>query len=276
MQCPKLFYYKTILKLRTPSTEATTKGTLAHYAFEHIFDHPREERTAERAIPYVREHWEELKLQEGYAPIVAMGDEQVEAMLVETERMVRGWFDIEDPKRFDPEGRERWVRGKIKNASIHGVIDRLDKVEMAGETRWIISDYKTGKVPDDRFVAKSFFAMKIYAALLYEELGILVHSLRLVFVKNGSRDDVRSLAMNMAVLEETREHVSSLWKQIEAAAKSGEFTPKRGPLCNWCDFQAMCPAFHPELSGMTVDEAVAAFDKLQGGEGLIQGTLPLI
>ena len=274
-QCPKLFFYKTILKLRTPSTTATTKGTLAHYAFEHIFDHPRGERTPEVAVPYVRVHWEELKVKESYADVAGMGDELVELMLLETEEMVKGWFNIEHPERFDPEGRERWVRGSLNSASIHGIIDRLDKFEIEGETRWYISDYKTGKTPDDRYIEKAFFAMKIYAALLYEELGVVAHELRLVYVKNGNKEDVRRVRCTLAMIEETKAQVEAIWKQIQRAAKSGEFSPKQGPLCNWCNFQDICPAFHPEIAGLPVEEIIATFEKNQGGEGLVQASFDL-
>ena len=56
-QCPKLFYYKSILGISTPPTEATIKGTLAHYAFERIFDHAPVERTPETAVSYVQPAW---------------------------------------------------------------------------------------------------------------------------------------------------------------------------------------------------------------------------
>lgn len=56
-QCPRLFYYKSILGISTPPTEATMKGTLAHYAFERIFDHPPAERDPATAVSYVRPAW---------------------------------------------------------------------------------------------------------------------------------------------------------------------------------------------------------------------------
>lgn len=59
-QCPRLFYYKTILHLRTPPTVATTRGTLTHTALERIFDYPAETRTPEVAVPYVRAAWANL------------------------------------------------------------------------------------------------------------------------------------------------------------------------------------------------------------------------
>ncbi|MFM7088741.1 MAG: RecB family exonuclease [Candidatus Paceibacterota bacterium] len=58
VQCPKRFYYETILELSAPSTIPTAKGTLAHHAFERVFDHPRSERDHDTAISYVRPAWD--------------------------------------------------------------------------------------------------------------------------------------------------------------------------------------------------------------------------
>ena len=256
-QCPRLFFYKTILKLSTPNTEATTKGTLAHYAFEHIFDHPRTERTPENAVPYVRVHWDELRGTDNYKEIVALGDAANEAMVVEAERMVRAWFDMESPTKWDPEGREQWVRGAVGPVTMHGVIDRLDKVVVDGETRWYVADYKTGAIPKDRYLAENFFAMNIYSVLLQEELDITAYELRLVYVKNGSRDDIRRQRVTPESLRRTRDKMAGIGKQLQAAAKSGDFPTKTGPLCNWCDFQSFCPAFHPELDGLDIEEVRA-------------------
>ena len=274
-QCPKRFFYSTILKLRSAATEATTKGTLAHYAFEHIFDHPRGERNATNAVPYVRVHWEELREQSSYAKLVELGDDAIEAMLLEAEQMVRNWFDIETPDNFDPEGRERWVRGLLGRAGVHGIIDRLDRIERDGEVRWYVSDYKTGKRPDDRYIAKAFFAMNVYATLLFEELGVVAHELRLLYVKNGNKEDIRRQRVTPESIERTRREVGAIYDAIVRDAKAGEFKPKTGPLCNWCDFQNMCPAFHPELAGIAIEEVVARFEQSQGGDGALQAGLPL-
>lgn len=57
MQCPRRFYYESILGLSTPQTAATAKGTIAHHAFERIFDHDKTDRTMANAIAYVRPAW---------------------------------------------------------------------------------------------------------------------------------------------------------------------------------------------------------------------------
>jgi putative RecB family exonuclease len=42
----------------------------------------------------------------------------------------------------------------------------------------------------------------------------------------------------------------ALWKAIVVACTRDDFRPHPGPLCNWCTYQAYCPAFggDPQLA----------------------------
>jgi RecB family exonuclease len=182
LQCPRLYYYKTILGIKTPPTEATLRGTLAHYAFEHVFNHPPQERTVETALTYVEPAWSMLRdplvgratVEEGspehrlrsaenrFREAIEPGSEDEERLLteaaaallvvpaerseefIETVRVaVRGWFAMENPAKFEPADRERYVRAKVGKALVHGFIDRLDIIEdKSGVNRVFVSDYK--------------------------------------------------------------------------------------------------------------------------------------
>ena len=256
VQCPKLFYYKTILKLKTPNTVATTKGTLAHYAFEHIFDIERGLRTPETAVGYVRTHWEELARDPSYASVIKLGEDVIEEMLTDAERMVAGWFEMERVNNFNPVGRERWVRGEVGGLALHGVIDRLD--EVGDEARTYISDYKTGKAPKAQYIDKAFFAMDIYTCLLEQETKKRPFELRLIYVKNSQRDDIVKKRVSDASVDQITRQVAAIGRGIDSDAKRGCFDPKTGPLCSWCDFQGVCPAFNPAMEGLDFDELVEA------------------
>jgi putative RecB family exonuclease len=171
MQCPRLFYYKTILGIATPQTEATARGTLAHHAFERIFDHPRGERGVNVALSYVAPAWEMMtdplrsradvepdspqwRLREANqcfledheadstgAQRLLRDAEQYRALLTteadvttfleSTENCVRNWYAMENPDKFDPAERELYVAAKIAGANVHGFIDRLDRIPAA-------------------------------------------------------------------------------------------------------------------------------------------------
>jgi putative RecB family exonuclease len=243
VQCPRKFYYETIEKMRSPNTVATTKGTLAHYACEHIFDHAREERSVEAAVPYVRQHWAELAATEEYAVIVEMGPATVETMLREAEQAVANWFKMETPSKFDPTAREEWVLGEIGECKMRGIIDRVDVVQGPESQRVFISDYKGGKVVQPPYLDKAFFAMNIYVELLAQQDSLTADQLRLIYIKNGERSDIKTQDVTDASRAKTVEEIGGIWSRITGAAKSGEFPPKTGPLCNHCHFQSICPAF---------------------------------
>lgn len=279
-QCPKLFYYKTILGLPTPGTVATCKGTLAHYAFEKIFDHPREDRTAANALPYVRTHWAEICSEAAYAPIVAEGDVAVERMITDAESLVARWFDVERPWNFDPAERELYVRAQAAGIEVHGYIDRLDKVTRPdGGVTWVVSDYKTGKPPmylpgrsengdgpfyaqghepgKDRlvngpYVAKAFFGLNVYALLVKKMLDIDVNKIRLIYVQNGSREGVIYQTVDEDRLKHTEHTIKRVWTKISQDAERGEFGTKRGPLCSWCHFKPECPAWATEMGNIPI------------------------
>jgi putative RecB family exonuclease len=285
VQCPKLFYYKTILGLRTPQTLATAKGTLAHLVFERLFDHERADRTVEVALAYVAPGWstmidpikarsavdagtveaslrgraglwresvpegsaEEARLleqAEDYASLAPAGSAGEAKLLADTESVVVNYFEVERPWNFDPVGRELHLEATIDDLTLHGFIDRLDRyVTDAGEVRWVISDYKTGKVPRAQYLDEAFFAMKVYAVLLAETEGVVPYSLRLVYAGAKGDQAVQVLRVDERLLETTRTKMIGLWHEINQSAEEEVWETKTGPLCNWCHFQDVCPAF---------------------------------
>ena len=40
----------------------------------------------------------------------------------------------------------------------------------------------------------------------------------------------------------TERKLKALWAAIEQAASTADWRPSPGPLCDWCNHQALCPA----------------------------------
>jgi len=285
MQCPKLFYYKTILGLTTPQTAATAKGTLAHHAFERIFDHERGTRTRETATSYVRPAWKmmtdplaerssvepgspEERLREtnncfrdlhekdstseqrmlsdaqAYRDLFEPESDAEEQFLKEAEIAVTRWFGMENPEKFDPHERELYVMAQVAGVTVHGYIDRLDRiVSPDGSEKWYISDFKTGKKPSERFADEAFFQLEVYALCVEARLGFRPHQLRLIYVNEGTKDGILARKVTEEMLEKTRSKIKSVWSGIEKAARSGVWAPRKQVLCDWCHFKNVCPAF---------------------------------
>ena len=243
-KCPKAFFFKSIQRIPTKPTEAQIKGTLVHSVLEHLFDLPRDRRTAPEAVAMIPAEWETLRAEEIYAELVESLDE--ESFLSDARVLVENYFDMERPHNFDPDGREMWVRGEVEGQQLIGVIDRLDRVERSdGTTAVYISDYKTGKLPKERFRKEAFFAMRVYALMRHQD-GEMVDHLRLIYLKGGSREAILRLEIDEATLRQTHKEVAVVVKGIRDCHESGEWPTKVGPLCNWCDYQGICPEFASE------------------------------
>jgi putative RecB family exonuclease len=291
-QCPRLFYYKTILGIPTPNTLATAKGTIAHTAFERLFDHPREDRTPATALSYVAPAWEvmtsplatrksvakgtpeeairnegkkwreeiaagsidearALRSAEDYQILAPPGSEIEAKLIADASFSVENYFTIERPWNFDPVARELHLEAETLGVSMHGFIDRLDKYTAPdGEERWVIADFKTGKVPQPRYLDEAFFALKIYAVLLAATMKVMPYSLRLIYVSASKEDAIKVLRVDQQLLDNTQRKMKALWNNIKLNAREETWAPKKGPLCKWCHFQDICPAFHPELKGI--------------------------
>jgi putative RecB family exonuclease len=110
----------------------------------------------------------------------------------------------------------------------------------------MVPTHNSGKVPKPQYAKDAFFAMNIYTELLEQEHGITAEQLRLVYIKNGNRDDVKRQDVTPESRARTVEGIEGLWGDITAAARIGEFPPRTSVLCGWCHFQDICPAFANE------------------------------
>jgi putative RecB family exonuclease len=278
--CPQKFYYGSIERIPQKPTIAQLTGTLAHSVFQMIFTHPPVERSVDLAKAYVQSAWEVLvnptkppsetrsiyednlrkeqnlysivagsyearraeSMRDGYLEL--MKTSSLEELLENVSEIVENYFTLEHPERFTPEARELQLKAEILGIPLLGYLDRLDRfVTSKGEERWYISDYKTGKIPGDRFLEESFFAMKVYALLIKELQGIDVYQLRLIYVKYSGDGAIKRKNLTQEDLEETKAKIDKLWKAIVFDFKNDSWEPRVNKLCGWCDFKEICPAF---------------------------------
>ncbi|MFC7217894.1 RecB family exonuclease [Streptomyces polyrhachis] len=275
--CPLLYRFRVIDRLPERPNAAATKGTLVHAVLERLFDDPAGERTTARARSMVVPAWErllaerpelaELFASEGAGEPGAGGG--LAAWLAEAEALVERWFTLEDPTRLEPAERELFVETELESGlRLRGVIDRVD-VAPGGEVR--IVDYKTGKAPRPQYAAGALFQMKFYALVLWRLRGAVPRRLQLVYLGSG---DVLTYDPDEADLLGVERKLHALWRAIEQATASGDWRPSTGPLCAYCSFQELCPAYggtpppYPlAVAARTRGEAPESVKAQVGGEG---------
>ncbi len=232
--CPQLFKFRAIDRLPEPPTVYQARGTTAHVALQRLFDRPAAERTPEALYDLFREAWSELRLEEYPGLFASVEDEQ--AWGVESLELLANYFTIEDPTSFDPIDRELDMLEDLDGITIRGILDRMEEVD----GRLIITDYKSGKAPPERYALPAFFALKIYALLIRRRTGRTPDAIRLIYL-NGPT--VYEIPVNDSQLEAMDRQLRALWKAINTAIDRDNFPPRPGRLCDWCSFRDRCPAW---------------------------------
>jgi len=234
--CPQLFKFRAIDKIAEPPSVYQARGTTAHLALQRLFDDAVAERTPERLYDLFREAWTEVRGEDEFDGL--FDDVEAErAWGVESLELLSNYFTIEDPTTFDPADRELDMLEDLDGIVIRGILDRIDRDP---EGRLIITDYKTGKAPPERYALAAFFALKIYALLIRNKWGETPKEVRLLYL-NGPT--LYRLPIDDRQLDAMDGQLRALWAAIERAMETNRFPARRGRLCDWCSYQEICPAF---------------------------------
>ncbi|CNF79617.1 recombinase B [Mycobacterium tuberculosis] len=242
MTCPLLYRFRVIDRIPERPSAAAVRGTLVHAVLERLFDLPTGGRTPAAALGMLGPEWERLLAAEPeLAGLFAEGDAGEAARaewLDQARRMVERYFTLEDPRRLEPAERELFVETVLDSGlKLRGYIDRVD-VAPSGDVR--IVDYKTGTAPRADFEARALFQMKFYALVLWRLRGRVPRLLQLMYLGNG---EVLRYEPDEADLRATQRKVEALWQAIRRAMDTGEWRPRAGRLCDWCDHKERCPEF---------------------------------
>jgi putative RecB family exonuclease len=242
-QCPQLFKFKAIDKIETPPTVYQARGTTAHLALQRLFDDQPEQRTPQRLYDLFRDAWIELKDEE--FPDLFASVEEERRWGMESLEILANYFAVEDPAAFEPLDRELDMTEGLGSMTIRGILDRMEE----SPEGLVITDYKTGKAPPERYAIPAFFALKIYALLIRQRLGRTPVALRLLYLNGPTVYEVPVVDTQLDAMER---QLQALWDAINRAITSGNFPPRPGNLCGWCQYRDICPAFvdtaeEPEL-----------------------------
>ena len=236
--CPQQFKFANVDKLKEPTNEVQAKGTAVHQALEDLFELPKEDRDTEKLHNLFRAAWTKVRRTDEHHNLFSSVDEERE-WGVDGLKLLNNYMSMEDPKSFDPLERERWVRGTIEDLNLRGILDRMDR-NQNGEL--IIVDYKSGKAPAEKYKEPRFFALKLYALLIRDELGITPIELKLIYLKNST---IHTLKVDNKMLDEVKIEILDIWSDIKLAFEENNFPATKNALCkNWCYYKPICPVFN--------------------------------
>jgi putative RecB family exonuclease len=235
--CALAFRFSAIDKLPEPPSLPAVKGTTVHRALELLFAADPADRTPDRAASCLDDALTEMADHPDYQ-MLELDQSAESAFATDASAMVRRYFDLEDPRTITPVGLELMLEAEIDGLVVRGIIDRLEEDEHG---QLVVTDYKTGRTPSVQQEQSRLGGVHFYAFLCQKVLGRLPARVQLVYL--GSQPQVITTTPSEQSVRGMEKKVAAIWSAVQRACEHDDFRPKRSALCNWCSFQAYCPAF---------------------------------
>ena len=122
---------------------------------------------------------------------------------------------------------------EVEGVALSGVIDRMDRIPGGG---YEIIDYKTNRrLPPQQRIDQDL-QLSIYHLAANEVWGIEPERLTLYYLLPGQR---MTTVRTRADVDDLHRRIGVVSERISAA----RFEPRQNPLCDWCEYQHLCPIF---------------------------------
>lgn len=219
---------------RGVTTQASLLGTLVHKILELACRQPRGD-----SDPDI--YWSRLK-RDAWAGLASSSENKTRAgrvrrsrsYLKDAEAHISTWLRLEGEEALVGARPEVEVFGYLNNVPTRGIIDRTN---VDTENRVVISDYKSGRLPDE-IGAQHEEQLLLYAALV-EQTGYTVDKVRIVYTRGAGL--VHERQVTPADLEGVAERHAKTFEEIEFALMFDAFEATPGDHCRWCALRDTCP-----------------------------------
>ncbi len=230
-QCPRKWRHRYVDRLPDPPGEPALVGTFAHLVLEHLLQLPEGQRSQDAAKKLARDYWSEIEQENDYQAL-DLSDSQAKAFRWKAWKAIAGLWTLENPDETEVHATEHEVQVDIAGVPFRGIIDRVDVVDDS----LVITDYKSGKAPADRFRDRPLKQVLLYAAAVEASFGQRPLGARLLYL--GQRTlGVRVTPTNLgAAVDE----LATTWSSLTNDCERNQFETSTGPLCAWCPFLAGC------------------------------------
>lgn len=230
LDCPRRYrmtYLDRPSPQKGPAWAHNTVGAVAHLALARWWDLPLVRRTGLSARGLLERAWQT----DGFAD-----DAQAHRWKGFAGDMVERYAGGLDPEQ-DPVGIERTVAFTTDALAVSG---RLDRVDRRGD-ELVVVDYKTGRsvLSDDD--ARGSLALALYALACVRTFKRACTKVELHHLPTGKvllwEHTPQTLSRHVRRAEAVAAEVAA----ATASGTDGQFPPRPGSLCGWCDFVRHCP-----------------------------------
>ena len=239
LECPQKYKFSYIDEIKEPPSWQMHLGSFVHEVLEHLYKQPADQRNHETLKEIAAKMWNEsnwpAKIEALPEKLGSLGDFKRSAF----EAMTNLWA-LEDPSAVELDHIELKITTSIDGVQMLGFVDRIAS-DPDGSV--VISDYKTGKIPDPRFNSddQKWFQLLLYAAMYEATTGKLAKRLEYYYLAKNTK---HALEVSDEKLRIAKEVVVNVRRGIDEASSSEEFSCNVTNLCNWCHYKkiGICPA----------------------------------
>lgn len=238
IQCPMKFRFETLDRFETVQGQAAMIGSAVHLAIERLYTrHEAHDRSQDAFLVEIDGVISELSRDPEFIIAFSSEKEQMDAAS-KIQAIALRYLHIDDPTAIEPMSVELRLEVDVDGLILRGIIDQLNRTESGGLR---VRDWKSGKIPGEKYEAKAFVGMNCYSLMCELEFGQIPEELELVYVAHGKTITAYPTARTNRA---TRQRVNAVRKAIERSCETDDFKPNPSNLCeNYCDFKPYCPAF---------------------------------
>jgi putative RecB family exonuclease len=234
--CPQLFKYRSVDQVSEPVSGPAAKGSLIHAVLERLFMEPADRRIPKRAEDLMEALWTQVREDPDFRP-TGMGTPEEDTWLQDGKALLRNYFKLEDPRGVEARRLEWWIEYELEDLNLRGIIDRVDELD---DGSWILTDYKTGRIPGESREMAAFFGLRFYALVCWRAFGVIPKEIRLVYLADPM---VLTLNPHERMLVAFERQMTALGSAIRRALVTGDWRTRATPYCMSCSFQNLCPAW---------------------------------
>lgn len=239
LECPQKYKFSYIDEIKEPPSWQMYLGSFVHEVLEHLYKQPAVQRNHKTLKEIATNLWAENNWSAKIELLPEKLGSLSEFKWSAFEAMTNLWA-LEDPSAVELDHLELKITASINGVQMFGIVDRIAS-DPDGSV--VISDYKTGKIPDSRFYSddQKWFQLLLYAAMYEATTGKLAKRLEYFYLAKNTKHE---LEVSNEKVQVAKEVVVKVRLGIDEASASGEFSCNVTNLCNWCHYKkiGICPA----------------------------------
>ena len=237
--CALAFRFSAIDRLPEPPSAPATKGTLVHAALERLFCLPADRAHADGRPHRLDQAIDGLRTDPEFTGLELDDDGRGRLPRRRRASSSRRYFELEDPTTITPIGLELKLEVEVGDLRLRGIIDRLELDDDGG---WSSPTTRPARSPEPELRAGHASAActstPSCASSSSASGPARVQLLYLARARGHHHHAHR--AVHPWARAQGHRHLDRRRAGLRAATTSG---PDRHGPCNWCSFQAYCPAF---------------------------------